>query len=48
MNQRLYFLLPDREHTLDIIEQLKEQGFNTQQMHTVAGGSSWNTPLLGT
>lgn len=37
MNQRLYFLLPDREHTLDVIKQLVEHGFNTRQMHTLTG-----------
>jgi hypothetical protein len=37
MNQRLYFLLPDREHAQDVISQLKERGVNTRQMHTLAG-----------
>jgi hypothetical protein len=37
MNQRLYFLLPDREHTLDVVNELVERGFDTRQMHTLAG-----------
>jgi hypothetical protein len=37
MNQRLYFLLPDREHTLRIVNELREQGFQTTHMHTLAG-----------
>jgi hypothetical protein len=37
MNQRLYFLLPDREHTLGVINELVERGFDTRQMHTLAG-----------
>ena len=37
MNTRLYFLLPDREHTLEVINQLVEHGFDTTQMHTLAG-----------
>ena len=37
MNQRLYFLLPDREHTLGIVNELVEHGFDSQQMHTLAG-----------
>jgi len=26
MNQRLYFLLPDREHALNVINELRERG----------------------
>ncbi len=37
MNQRLYFLLPDREHTLGIVNELVERGITSQQMHTLAG-----------
>jgi hypothetical protein len=37
MNQRLYFLLPDREHTLDVINELLAQGIRLPQMHTLAG-----------
>jgi hypothetical protein len=37
MNQRLYFLLPDREHTLRIVNELQQQGFRSRHMHTLAG-----------
>jgi len=37
MNERLYFLLPDREHTLRVVNELAEKGFDLQQMHTLAG-----------
>ena len=37
MNQRLYFLLPDRAHTLGVINELAGHGFNPGQMHTLAG-----------
>lgn len=37
MHQRLYFLLPDREHTLKVVNELAEQGFDPQRMHTLAG-----------
>jgi hypothetical protein len=36
MHQRLYFLLPDRAHTLKVVNELAEQGFDPQQMHTLA------------
>lgn len=37
MNQRLYFLLPDREHAVRIVSELVEQGFDRDSMHTLAG-----------
>jgi len=37
MNQRLYFLLPDREHTLKLVNELVEHGVDVQHMHTLAG-----------
>ncbi|MCG6866650.1 MAG: DUF805 domain-containing protein [Thiogranum sp.] len=37
MNERLYFLLPDREHTLRVVNELAEKGFDPRQMHTLAG-----------
>jgi len=37
MDQRLYFLLPDSEHALRIVNELVENGFDPQQMHTIAG-----------
>jgi hypothetical protein len=37
MNERLYFLLPDREHALRVVNELAEQGFDPEQMHTLAG-----------
>ena len=37
MNERPYFLLPDREHTLRVVNELAEKGFDPRQMHTLAG-----------
>ena len=37
MNERLNFLLPDPEHTLWVVNELAEKGFDPQQMHTLAG-----------
>jgi len=37
MNQRLYFLLPDREHTSKVITELRERGIAGRQIHTLAG-----------
>jgi hypothetical protein len=37
MNQRLYFLLPDREHAFKVITELREQDVVSRQMHTLAG-----------
>jgi len=37
MNQRLYFLLPDQENTLGVINELAEHGFDARQMHALAG-----------
>ncbi len=47
MNQRLYFLLPDREHALSIIAELHERGIRHQQIHTVAGKGSSAEGLPG-
>jgi Flp pilus assembly protein TadB len=37
MNQRLYFLLPDREHALAVVNELVAQGISRQQIHALAG-----------
>ena len=37
MNLRLFFLFPDREHALRVVNELAEHGFDTGQMHAVAG-----------
>ena len=37
MNQRLFFLFPDREHALGLVNELAEQGFDPGQMHTLPG-----------
>jgi hypothetical protein len=47
MNQRLYFLLPDREHTLRIVAELREQGFESGQLHTLAGRGQTTEGLPG-
>ncbi len=40
MNQRLFFLFPDREHTLNAVNELVGQGFDPRHMHTLAGKGS--------
>jgi Flp pilus assembly protein TadB len=37
MNQRLYFLLPDRDHTLRVVNELLEQRLELKDMHTLTG-----------
>ena len=37
MNQRLYFLLPDREHAFSVITELRERGVASRQIHALAG-----------
>lgn len=37
MKQRLYFLLPDQEHALSVVNELLERGIQSQHMHTLAG-----------
>ena len=37
MNQRLYFLLPDREHAFSVITELRERGVTSRQIHALAG-----------
>ena len=37
MNQRLFFLFPDRQHALRVVNELAGQGFDTRQMHALAG-----------
>ena len=36
MKRRLYFLLPDREHTRSIVDELAAVGIDTGAMHTIA------------
>ena len=36
MKRRLYFLLPDTEHTRAVVNDLKVFGINTDTMHTLA------------
>lgn len=47
MNQRLYFLLPDREHTLRVVNELLEQRFEPGAMHTLAGRGMTSEGLPG-
>jgi len=35
MNRRLYFLLPDRQHALSVVEELVEGGIETNHIHTL-------------
>lgn len=35
MNQRLFFLFPDREHTLQAVNELVESGIDRSRMHTI-------------
>ena len=37
MNQRLYFLLPDREHAAAVVNELIAGGFDENSLHTLAG-----------
>jgi len=45
MNQRLYFLLPDRKHALAVVNELIAQGISRQQMHALAGKGQSSTGL---
>jgi hypothetical protein len=36
MKQRLFFLFPDREHTLQAVNELVESGIERSRMHTIA------------
>lgn len=45
MNQRLYFLLPDREHAAAVINELIDQGFDANNLHTLAGKGLSNEGL---
>lgn len=45
MNQRLYFLIPDREHAASIINELSQQGFDRDAIHTLAGKGLSNAGL---
>lgn len=36
MNQRLYFLFPDRDHALGAVEELIQSGFQREHMHALA------------
>ncbi|MCO6414343.1 MAG: hypothetical protein J5I92_16535 [Thiogranum sp.] len=36
MNQRLFFLFPDRDHTLSAVEELIQCGFRREDMHSIA------------
>lgn len=47
MNERLYFLLPDREHTLRVINELAERGFDPLDMHTIVGKGLSSADLPG-
>jgi hypothetical protein len=40
MNQRLYFLFPDREHALRAVDELTHNGVSLEQMHALAGDGS--------
>lgn len=40
VNQRLFFLFPDREHALTAVNELVEKGFDTRHMHALAGRGS--------
>lgn len=35
MNRRLYFLLPDREHALTVVEELNRGGIGSDRIHTI-------------
>ncbi len=35
MNRRLYFLLPDRQHALSVVDELVEEGIKTDHMHAL-------------
>ena len=35
MNRRLYFLLPDREHALTVVEELNIGGISSDRIHTI-------------
>jgi hypothetical protein len=35
MYRRLYFLLPDRQHALSVVEELEEDGIDTDHMHAL-------------
>lgn len=47
MNTRLYFLIPDREHAREVVNELVAQGVSRQQMHTLAGKGQSTTGLPG-
>jgi len=36
MNRRLYFLIPDRAHALEVVEDLVNQGIRVDHMHAIA------------
>lgn len=36
MDRRLYFLIPDRQHALAVVDELVEHGINHEQMHALA------------
>ena len=36
MDRRLYFLIPDRQHALAVVDELVEHGIKQEQMHTLA------------
>jgi hypothetical protein len=35
MNRRLYFLLPDKDHALGVVDELVREGIDTERMHTL-------------
>jgi len=35
MNRRLYFLLPDKDHALSVVDELRREGIDTQRMHAL-------------
>jgi len=37
MNRRLYFLIPDKAHTLSVVDELASEGIGTENMHALGG-----------